>query len=154
VHQAKVDDGSLSAVSTLDSDANSNANPCRPWSYLHRGPAAPTIEQMRGNRRVLIVTAPAASDARLIEQQNVLISWKHEAENRDVTVVEVVGGQVHGARDSATTLRRTRHLPTSSFAVILIGKDGHEAIRSSKPLTGEMLSVRIDAMPMRRAGQR
>ncbi|AYJ84983.1 DUF4174 domain-containing protein (plasmid) [Sphingomonas paeninsulae] len=116
--------------------------------------AAPTIEQMRRNRRVLIVTALAASDARVIEQQDVLIGWKHEAEDRDVTVVEVIGDQVHGASGNVSMLRRTRHLPINSFAVILIGKDGHEAIRSSKPLTGEMLSERIDVMPMRRAGQR
>jgi hypothetical protein len=116
--------------------------------------ATPTIEQMRGNRRVLIVTAPAASDARLVEQHRILTDWKQGADERDVSVAEVIGEQVHGASDNATTLRRSRHFPTNSFAVVLIGKDGHEAVRSTKPLTGKALSDRIDAMPMRRAGQR
>jgi hypothetical protein len=116
--------------------------------------ATPMIDQMRGNRRVLIVTTPAASDVRLVEQRRILTDWKQGADERDVSVVEVIGEQVHGASDNATTLRRSRHLPTNSFAVVLIGKDGHEAVRSTKPLTGKALSDRIDAMPMRRAGQR
>jgi hypothetical protein len=116
--------------------------------------ATQTIAQMQGNRRVLIVTAPGASDARLIEQRRILTDWKQGADERDVSVVEVIGEQVHGASDNTTTLRRSRHLPTNSFAVVLIGKDGHEAVRSTKPLTGKALSDRIDAMPMRRAGQR
>jgi hypothetical protein len=116
--------------------------------------ATPTIEQMQGNKRVLIIAAPEASDARLIEQRRILTDWKQGADERDVSVVEVIGEQVHGADDRVSTLRRSRRLPLDQFAVILIGKDGHEAVRSTKPLTGEMLSDRIDAMPMRRAGQR
>jgi hypothetical protein len=116
--------------------------------------ATQTVDQMRGNRRVLIVTAPAASDARLVEQRRILTDWKQGADERDVSVVEVIGEQVHGASDNVSTLRRLRHLPLNRFAVILIGKDGHEAVRSTKPLTGKALSHRIDAMPMRRAGRR
>lgn len=116
--------------------------------------ASPTIDQLRWNRRVLIVTAPRASDTRLIEQRRILTDWKLGADERDVSVVEVIGEQILGAGDRVSVLRRTRRLPINSFAVILIGKDGHEAVRSTKPLTGELLSERIDAMPMRRAGQR
>lgn len=116
--------------------------------------ASPTIDQLRWNRRVLIVTAPRASDARLIEQRRILTDWKQGADERDVSVVVVTGDQVHGVSDSAKTVRVTRHLPINNFVMILIGKDGHEAVRSSEPLTSKMLSDRIDAMPMRRAGQR
>jgi hypothetical protein len=116
--------------------------------------ATPTIEQMQGNRRVLIVAAPRKDDARLAKQRHILTEWKQEAADRDVSVVEVVGDQVHDADDKAPTLRRFRHLPIDRFAVILIGKGGHEAFRSFEPITGQVLSGHIDAMPMRRAGKR
>ncbi|CAN5256053.1 hypothetical protein BH09PSE3_BH09PSE3_12050 [soil metagenome] len=125
------------------------------FGFISAAPAASlTIDQMQGNRRVLIITAPGASDARLIEQRRILTKWKQGADERDVSVVEVIDDQVHGAGDNASKLRRLRHLPLHRFAVVLIGKDGHEAVRSKEPLTGKALSDRIDAMPMRRAGRR
>ena len=69
-------------------------------------------------------------------------------------VVEVIGDRVTGARDAASALRIRLQLPTKRFAVVLIGKDGHVALRSGEPVLAETLQGRIDAMPMRRAGQR
>jgi hypothetical protein len=36
------------------------------------------------------------------------------------------------------------------FQVFLVGKDGHTAISSDKPLSADYLFARVDAMPMRR----
>lgn len=116
--------------------------------------ATPTTEQMRGSRRVLIVAAPRRDDVQFVTQRHILTDWKQGAADRDVSLVEVVGDHVHGADDNAPTLRRSRHLPTNRFAVILIAKDGHEAFRSFEPVAGQVLFDRIDAMPMRRAGKR
>ncbi|MDB5716510.1 MAG: hypothetical protein JWO15_3907 [Sphingomonadales bacterium] len=141
---------------SLYQDEDIDGHSYRAESYHRRAGAAatPTIKQMRGNRRVLIVAAPLGNDARLVEQRHILTDWKQEAADRDVSVIKVVGDQVHGADDNALTLRRVRHLPIDRFAVILVGKDGHEAFRSFEPITGQVLSGRIDAMPMRRAGKR
>lgn len=109
---------------------------------------------MRNHRRVLIVAAPDAGDARLIEQRRLLAGWNGGAQERDVTVVELVDSTVRGSSDDGRILRRTMRLPRGRFAVILIGKDGHEALRSRDPVSGQALSDRIDAMPMRRAGGR
>jgi len=38
--------------------------------------------------------------------------------------------------------------------VVLIGKDGHVKLRSYTVLTGRQLETVIDAVPMRKAGQR
>jgi hypothetical protein len=38
--------------------------------------------------------------------------------------------------------------------VVLVGKDGHAALRRSEPIDASTLVATIDAMPMRRAGQR
>ncbi len=115
--------------------------------------ASPTIVQTRWERRVLIVAAPSAEDTALAEQRRILANWKSNADARDLTIVEVVGDTVRGATDTAAGLRRKYRLP-AAFTAILIGKDGGEKLRSAKPFPAAALEATIDAMPMRRAGQR
>jgi hypothetical protein len=115
--------------------------------------ASPTIAQMKWERRILIVSAPAADDASLTEQRRILAGWKTNAAARDLTIVEVVGDTVRGASDPAAALRHRYHLPTR-FTAILVGKDGGEKLRSAKPFPAAALEATIDAMPMRKAGQR
>ncbi|MGI4731419.1 MAG: DUF4174 domain-containing protein [Janthinobacterium lividum] len=116
-------------------------------------PAA-SIARLRDHRRVLVVAAPAANDPRLRAQRATLAAWGRGAADRDVTVVELVGRTVSGSADDPQALRARFHLLPGSFAVVLIGKDGHEAFRSATPVLAERLQGTIDAMPMRRAGQR
>ncbi len=115
--------------------------------------ASHTIAQMKWERRVLIVSAPTAEDPALAEQRRILVGWKTHAAARDLTVVEIVGDTVRGASDPAAALHRKYHLPTT-FTAILIGKDGGEKLRSAKPFPAATLEATIDAMPMRKAGQR
>ena len=115
--------------------------------------ASPSIAQIKWERRVLIVSAPTAADPALAEQRRILAGWKTSAAARDLTIVEVVGDQVRGASDPAASLRRKYRLP-AAFTAILIGKDGGEKLRSAKPFPAAGLEETIDAMPMRRAGQR
>ncbi|KQO06882.1 DUF4174 domain-containing protein [Sphingomonas sp. Leaf242] len=115
--------------------------------------ASPTVAQMKWDRRVLVVSAPTAEDPALAEQRRILAGWKTRAAARDLTIVEVVGYTVRGASDSAAALRRKYHLP-ATFTAILIGKDGGEKLRSGKPFPADALEATIDAMPMRKAGQR
>ncbi|WP_200924202.1 DUF4174 domain-containing protein [Sphingomonas sp. Leaf208] len=115
--------------------------------------ASPTVAQMKWERRVLIVSAPTADDPSLAEQRRVLAAWKSSAAARDLTVVEIVGDTVRGAGDPAAALRRKYRLP-ATFTAILIGKDGGEKLRSAKPFPAATLEATIDAMPMRKAGQR
>ena len=116
--------------------------------------SAPTIDAMKHHRRILIVAAPSASDPRLSEQRQTLATWEQGAADRDISVVEVAGDQVRGSADPEPALHRTWRLAASDFQVLLIGKDGHEALRRSTPVTADDLQRTIDAMPIRRAGQR
>ena len=131
-----------------------------PLAALALAPPAPatatavTIAAMKDSRRVLIVAAPKLADPRLWEQRRTLASWRHGGHARDLSIVEVVGGRVRGAADRSKVLRRQWHLPPGDFQVVLVGKDGHEALRSVHPVTAATLARTIDAMPMRRAGQR
>ena len=115
--------------------------------------ASPTIAQMKWERRALIVAAPSPQDASLAEQRRILANWKSNADARDLTIVEIVGDTVRGASDSAAALRRKYRLP-ATFTALLIGKDGGEKLRSAKPFPAAALETTIDAMPMRKAGQR
>ncbi|MBM6578071.1 DUF4174 domain-containing protein [Microvirga sp. SRT01] len=115
--------------------------------------AGPAIADLRWERRVLVVAAPRADDPAFLAQRRALGGWDGAAD-RDVTVVEVAGDRVTGVRDDAAAIRNTYALPAARFAVILIGKDGHVAVRSGEPILAESIQSRIDAMPMRRAGRR
>ena len=118
------------------------------------GADAMMVRDLKGGYRVLIVSAPSPSDRSLIRQKDILQQWRHGAADRDVRVVEIVGTKVNGAEDEASALRRTYNLRGAGFDLVLIGKDGHEAYRSAVPVAGTVLQSTIDAMPMRRAGQR
>ncbi|MBB5716398.1 DUF4174 domain-containing protein [Sphingomonas aerophila] len=116
--------------------------------------AAPSMDELRWHRRVLLVAAPVAGDHALLEQRRILSAWKEGAAERDLHVVEIAGPTVSGVRDTAAALRTRYHLPVNGFAALLIGKDGHVAIRQAAPIAPDALQSAIDAMPMRRAGRR
>lgn len=115
--------------------------------------AAQSMAQMRDHRRVVIASAPSATDPKLAEQHAAIAGWRGAAE-RDVTLVTIAGDRVTGAIDNAAALRHGYALPADRFVAVLIGKDGHVARRATAPFTAAALERAIDAMPMRRAGLR
>jgi len=117
--------------------------------------ATPTsVADMRWHRRVLLVATPRADDPGMIGQRKALAGWDAEARARDLAIVTVIGDKIDGATGTAAALRRRYHLPPDRFAAILIGKDGGEKMRSATPIAADVLGATIDAMPMRRTGQR
>jgi hypothetical protein len=117
-------------------------------------PLPATVFAMRWERRVLLLSAPRGDDAGLAAQRRALAGWDAAARERDLAVVTIVGDQVSGADDRAAALRKRYRLPAGRFIAILIGKDGGEKLRSAEPIAPEVLAETIDAMPMRRAGER
>jgi hypothetical protein len=116
--------------------------------------AAPTMAEMRDHRRVLVIAAPVSHDARAVEQRRIVGGWSKGAADRDISVVELSGERVTGTGDDAGSLRKRLALKPGVFQVVLIGKDGHVALRSAQPVTADRLQRTIDAMPMRQAGER
>jgi len=114
----------------------------------------PKVESLLWKRRVLILSAPSASDPALATQRRLLSGWKRDAADRDLTIVEVVGNAVRGAGDDAQHLRAHYRVTARAFAAVLVGKDGRVAKHSAKPIASGDLQGTIDAMPMRRAGER
>jgi hypothetical protein len=117
--------------------------------------AAPmSLNAMKWQHRVLLVTAPTSSDPKVALQKRILGEWKQGAADRDMTLVEVAGGVVSGASDDAASLRKRYKLSQTVFQAVLVGKDGHVALRSDQPIDASTLEGTVDAMPMRRNGQR
>jgi hypothetical protein len=116
-------------------------------------------------RPVLIFAAPG--DPRADAQYTALQQHSTEGNQRQLHVVLIsstAAGEHHpGAAGLATSiatpaeqesLRKRFHVAADTFAVILVGKDGGEKMRSDKPVAWETLQSTIDAMPMRQTEQR
>lgn len=113
-----------------------------------------SVVEMRHHHRLLVIAAPAATDRQAQQQIAALAARQEPLAARDVVIVTILADRVAGARDSAAALRRIWSLPRDRFTVLLIGKDGHEALRQTDPITPATVIAAIDAMPMRRAGLR
>lgn len=110
---------------------------------------APTLAAFRWRRRVVLAFAPSAEDPRLLDQRRLLQGLTQGVNDRDLAFVAVTD-RTGGAADAPADLRRRFHVAREAFAVILVGKDGHEALRRDRPIPAAELSAVIDAMPMRR----
>lgn len=103
------------------------------------------LASYRWTSRILVVFAPRAAHPGLIEQRRLYRAMGNGAHERDLVLVEEVG-----ASPEAGAVR-ARFGVDNGFAVLLIGKDGGEKLRSDRPLDEAALFPVIDAMPMRQA---
>ena len=77
----------------------------------------------------------------------------------DVGPVQTADAAVGAARaegrplsaGDVAALRRRLRVEAGRFTALLVGKDGHVALRSHEPVVAARLFPAIDAMPMRRA---
>ncbi len=113
--------------------------------------AAATLHDLEWRSRVLVVVAPDARSPALAMQDRLLAAHRDGLRDRDLSVIHVVGAAVAGVSDDAAALRLRLGVSPGAFAVRLIGKDGHVALRDAQPLPVARLFAAIDGMPMRRA---
>ena len=120
------------------------------WAIVAAGAAsAGPLDAYRDRARVLVLSAPDASDAHLKAQRAALGAARIGVAERDLVVVEAIGS---GAE--ARALRGRFGLPADSFRVVLLGKDGGAKLTAETPIPPQTLFATIDAMPMRRAEMR
>jgi hypothetical protein len=111
--------------------------------------SAASLDSYRDRARVLVLSAPDASDAHLKAQRAALGSVRPRLAERDLVVLEAVGPGVE-----ARALRARLGLPADSFRAVLIGKDGGAKLSAEAPIPPQTLFATIDAMPMRRVEMR
>ena len=115
--------------------------------------AANPLSRFVDKARVLVISAPSATDRKLHDQDHDLASFSAEMNDRDLVVIHLIGDQARDTRaDSldAVTVRRAAGLEPDRFGVALIGKDGGVKLRRKTPIAVPELFRVIDAMPMRR----
>ena len=119
------------------------------------------LTQHRWNHRIILVFSVNESDSLAIEQMKLLQADQLGLEDRDLVIYQLFqakGIDPLGKEMTAKEIekwRRKYQIKSTEFAVILIGKDGGEKLRSTqKLLPRDLLYRTIDAMPMRRAEMR
>jgi hypothetical protein len=108
------------------------------------GSHAASLGEFNPKNRVLVISAPAG-DAAAEEQRRIYRSEAVGMAERDIILA--------AAEDNSERSRQIRSRVSADgkhFQVFLVGKDGHTALSSEKPLTADYLFGKIDAMPMRR----
>ena len=124
--------------------------PLAAWAQDSTAAAKP-LGDYRDKNRVLLVFAPTEQDPACREQYKLLQGEKAELEERQIVVLPVFADARKPAGDPPGALAKRFGIDPKTFAVILVGKDGHDAYRSAKPLPAATLYATVDAMPMRRA---
>jgi hypothetical protein len=102
------------------------------------GSNASPLDEFHWKNRVLVVVAPAGNAAAETQRRIYESSAKGTSE-RSIVLTEAADDSER-SRLSADVRR---------FEVFLVGKDGHTAVSSDKPLSADDLFARVDAMPMR-----
>ena len=108
------------------------------------------LSAYRDKNRVLLVFAPTDKDPAYVEQGRLWQSEKAGFDERQLVVVPVLADAAKAAGDMPATLQKRYGVEARNFAVVLLGKDGHDAYRASKPVKGTALYEVIDVMPMSR----
>lgn len=101
------------------------------------------LASYRGTQRTLVVFAASESDPAYQAQQKLSAAAQPGFTERDLVVLPVLG--------NAAELDARFGLEAGRFAVVLVGKDGHAALKSTEPLAASAIFAAIDAMPMRQA---
>lgn len=120
-----------------------------------------TLAAMRNCYRPLLVFSPSATDARLRRQGEILDADADDMMDRFVLFTPILPSTkgysapldtpyVLLSRQQTQAIRSQFHVPLESFMILLLGEDGSEALRSTRPIDSARLNALIDTMPSRK----
>ncbi len=98
------------------------------------------ISSSQPKRQFVVVFGPTAA----VEQQ--LAQWKDATPEFNRRGIAILKSSEINEPDKAEKKLSIAH---GSFAVVLVGKDGHSATRSSAPVSAAALCEMLDSMPTR-----
>jgi protein ImuA len=111
--------------------------------WRRQSKAAP-LDELRWKNRVLVVVGSPTDPA--VEQQRRICRAAGEGmSERSIVLTEALDGS-----ERSRQIRSRLDADGKRFQAFLVGKDGHTAITSDKPLSVDYLFGKVDAMPMRR----
>lgn len=109
----------------------------------------------RWDKRLLVVSAPAESDERLVEQLRAIDARRGAFDERDMLLVTLIddGSSTAGEEALSTAdvsaARAALAIRGDGYALRLIGKDGGVKLASEAPVSMDEVYALIDGMPMR-----
>jgi hypothetical protein len=112
--------------------------------FVTNGSNAVSLGDFNPKNRVLVISAPAGNGA-ADEQRRIYKVALEGMSERDIVLVEAVDDSKR-----SKLIRDRVSANGKRFQVFLVGKDGHTALSSDKPLMADYLFGEVDAMPMRR----
>ena len=123
-------------------------------STLRPHPRPPTWPPSATTTAHCSSSLPAPDDPSLLAQLTRLKDHAPGLDERNVLVIAVpynnpAPTEVALTPEDALAARHRFHVAPADFTAVLLGKDGGEKLRSTKPLSFEKLRDKIDSMPMR-----
>jgi hypothetical protein len=118
-----------------------------------------TLKAMRDCYRPLLVFAPAVRNSSFAAQQKLLEEYADDMMDRNLLYVPVLEDSANFKdpldapyvllkQSEIQAIRARFQIAPGDFAVVLVGKDGGEKFRTSKPISVLRLDQIVDAMPM------
>lgn len=105
---------------------------------------ASTLDDYRWRNRLVVVVAPGG-DADAMAQRRIFESASDGMAERAMLLVEALDDS-----ERSRQIRQRLSADGRRFRVFLVGKDGHVAFSSERPVPAEVLFGKVDVMPMRR----
>ena len=102
------------------------------------------LSAQTNNKRRVLLFSENENNATLIQQKKILQSDEAGRVDRDIVIETFVLNQTD------KSFLKKYNVKSVPFTYLLIGKDGHIALRSYKTIENTQLFGLIDAMPMRR----
>lgn len=130
------------------------------FSFLASVTNAQTLDELRWENRIILVFSPTPHAPIGVEQMQLLNEQQADLKDRDLVIFRlspnngISPNHQELTNDALSTLYQKYAVSTSSFTLILIGKDGGEKFRSKKLTPPQILFDLIDGMPMRRSEMR
>jgi hypothetical protein len=120
-----------------------------------------SLDAMHRCYRPLLVFSPQADDPRLKEQTATLDAAADDMMDRFVMLTPIVPDAKSYqvpldtpytvlSQQDMDAIRARFHIPADQFVVLLLGEDGTEKLRSTRPVPIDRLNSLIDSMPERR----
>lgn len=114
------------------------------------------FERFQWKKRLLFIFAPESTDPFFNTLVNEITARKDDVDDRDLVVFEILESGVSSMNrneldpQQAASLRRHFKIPQSTFAVILLGKDGTQKLKRDGRVELDEIFRLVDSMPMRK----
>ena len=116
---------------------------------------AQPLDHYQWRNRLVLLFAPDIENAALKKQMDIFTTEAAGLTERKLRIIQITPNTLNDNQEHVQYIKDDRFfkkykIPKNQFTIILIGLDGGEKLRQTKPLDTTTLFAIIDGMPMRR----